>query len=109
MMKNISTLALISITTGRLFCDFDVMHEAIEHVAGRSVWTHEFPTLFETLRDIVLKQHPHLSSIDDDIEKINVDSAKHFANLYVSKFGETLPTAQGQITPRYVTVQQAIL
>lgn len=33
--------AVLSAYTGILLCDFGVMHEYIQHVFGRPVWTHE--------------------------------------------------------------------
>jgi nitrate/TMAO reductase-like tetraheme cytochrome c subunit len=38
---------IISAYTGFLICEFSQMHEAVEKVLGRPVWTHEFPRIHE--------------------------------------------------------------
>lgn len=40
---------VVSAYTGYLMCDFDLMHQYIEKVMGRPVWTHEMAGHMETL------------------------------------------------------------
>lgn len=39
--KTFSVGAVLSAYTGILLCEFGDMHEYIQHVFGRTVWTHE--------------------------------------------------------------------
>lgn len=53
--------ALASITTGILLLDgFGKVHEAIEHVLGRSLWTHELPGASKEASAAVLAQFPDM-------------------------------------------------
>lgn len=40
--REFSTAALLSLTTGLLFCGFSEMHEAAEFLMGHPIWTHQF-------------------------------------------------------------------
>src|SRR5678815_2605033 len=62
--KSYPTEVLLSISTGRLLCDFSDMHECIEFLTGEPVFTHQlaFKPFVEHLKVSVLGQHPILDS-----------------------------------------------
>ena len=41
---------VVSAYTGVLLCDFADLHEYIEEIMGRPVWTHELPMLTEEIK-----------------------------------------------------------
>lgn len=41
---------VVSAYTGVLLCDFADLHEYIEEIMGRPVWTHELPMLAEEIK-----------------------------------------------------------
>ena len=43
--------AIVSAYTGYLLGDFGTMHEYIEKIMGRPVWTHEMPRLMDEIRE----------------------------------------------------------
>lgn len=54
--------AVLSITTGKLLCQFGDFHECAEWVVGGPIWTHHFASkkLTAAMRDAVIAQHPDL-------------------------------------------------
>lgn len=53
---------VVSAYTGVLMCDFADMHEYIERIMGRPVWTHEM-TEHEILKQIKEKSKPDFLAI----------------------------------------------
>lgn len=43
--------AVIGAYTGVLCGSFSIMHEYVERIVGRPVWTHEFPSLRDEIRE----------------------------------------------------------
>jgi len=64
MKRTIPLEVLLSLTTGRLLCDFSAMHEAAEFIVGHSIWTHEFADklLNAHIRERILEQCPELAA-----------------------------------------------
>lgn len=60
MKKSVSPLALASITTGSLMCEFGQMHEALEWLVGHPVWTHELGSYLTEASRVAIEQHPGL-------------------------------------------------
>ena len=65
--KMFSTLAAVSLVSGRLLCSFSDMHELAEWVMGYPIWTHEFGhrPMMAQVRNALLQQHPALASYCD--------------------------------------------
>ena len=84
------TEAVISISTGRLICKFPVMHELIEYLLGRPVWTHELASegLTELLKRGVFEQYPGLQQIAP--ESIDKDNWQQRQLEFKAKYGNTL-------------------
>lgn len=91
--KQIDPAALASITDGRLLCDFSTMHEAVEHIAGHPVWTHELADrdFANHLRDLVLKQFPEMPlRTETHWEKVRDDvRARYGSTVAVQRGAET--------------------
>lgn len=64
--KDFALATVLSVTTGRLLCDFGAMRECVEWIAGHPVWTHEMGhrASTEAWRNEVYAQHPTLAAID---------------------------------------------
>ncbi|MDQ0305290.1 hypothetical protein [Ancylobacter polymorphus] len=81
-----------SITTGTLLVgSFGDVHEAIEHIVGHPVWTHEIPGLFETARAAVLKHYP-------DMPATEPTDFRECAEDLVKRYGDALPMPKGTAT-----------
>lgn len=87
--KAIDPRALGSITTGILLLDdFGKVHEAIIHVLGREVWTHELPSVSAEATAAVLRQFPDMpTDVGGDW--------KATATAITSKFGALVDVEQG--------------
>lgn len=88
MTKTYPANVVASITTRRLLCPFGDMHECIEYLMNRPVWTHEMANkeLFERLKNGILEQHPSLSEIDGD--SINQDNYAEHTKRILERFGQ---------------------
>lgn len=96
MNKEISTLALISITSGIMLTEkFGEIHEAAEFIIGHPIWTHEFAdkNIQKTLNDLVLKQVPEISSID--VSGCNNDNYAQYQKKIHQKIGFCRVVKQG--------------
>lgn len=58
--KLIDPAALAGITTGILMTEFSLLHEALEWVMGRPIWTHELPRVSDTATALILEQFPEM-------------------------------------------------
>ena len=93
--RTFSTAAIVSITTGTLFCSFAEMHEAAEWIMGHPIWTHHFasPQLCDEMKRTVLVQHPDLPSDSPD----GCDHSNYLEHLAAieARHGKTLRVARG--------------
>lgn len=64
MKKDFPTEVVLSLTDGRLLCEFEKLHELVEFLAGEPVYTHQmaFRPFVEDLRSSAIAQHPKLAS-----------------------------------------------
>ena len=60
----LSTSVVFSLCQPRLACEFSMVHEAIEFIAGQSVWTHSIPRMLEALKPSLMEQFPWAYSND---------------------------------------------
>lgn len=58
------TAVIFSVCQPRVACEFSKVHEAIEFLAGQSVWTHSLPRMLEALRPSLMQQFPWAYSDD---------------------------------------------
>ena len=88
--KHFDPAALASIADGRLMCDFSVMHEAIEHVLGRPVWTHELADhdLAEEARRQVIAQFPDMAQRTETPWQEVRDAVR-------ARYGDSVPVKRG--------------
>jgi len=88
-IKKIDPRALGSITTGVLLVEgFGAVHEAITHVLGREVWTHELPSVSDEARAAVLRQFPEMPT---NVER----SWSETAAAILAKYGATVEVETG--------------
>lgn len=93
--RTFSTAAVLSLTTGRLLCNFGDMHELAEWVAGHPIWTHEFadPALWTRLKLSVLADYPQLADVD--ASGVNKTNHAEFTAAAVERFGQQLAITAG--------------
>lgn len=70
MIKTFSARVLLSTTTGLALpsVPFNQFHEAIEHLLGEPVWTHQLgrPEPWDRAREALIAQHPAFANVDGD-------------------------------------------
>ncbi len=60
-IQKIDPVALASITTGIMMTDeFHLIHEAIEWIMGRLIWTHELRDVADEATALILRQFPDM-------------------------------------------------
>lgn len=93
MMKEFSTRAILSLTTGIMLSDFDKMHELAEWVAGHPIWTHEFAdkNVWASLQEKLFAQHPSLR----DFKAVGGEAWETDVENLEREFGLTLSIAAG--------------
>jgi hypothetical protein len=89
MIKNIDTATVVSITTGRMLTDFDLLAEAIQHATGE---TDDLASIGVAImgplaKDNIMKQYPDLP------EGFTGTDFDGFVADCRSRFGETLAIA----------------
>lgn len=87
--KVFKTEVLLSITTGRLLCEFSEMHRCAEYLAGEPIWTHQFAhrAFNDELVKAVLAEHPDLADVDP--ESINTENWQTRRDELIPRFGPT--------------------
>ena len=93
--KNFPLSAILSLSTGVVFTEFNKIHELAEWLMGYPIWTHEFASkdLFTKFRSRILEQYPQLSTeTGDDIDKTNWKSYLEDCEFV---FGKELNIIQG--------------
>lgn len=58
--KEIPLHAMLSAASGRLMGDFSEMHEAMEYLMGRPVWTHEMGIIGREIGEAIKAEFPDL-------------------------------------------------
>jgi hypothetical protein len=93
--KHFDPCVLASITTGVLLVyPFSRVHEAIEHVLGRPIWTHQIPAVTAAASAEVLRQYP-------DMPTVSEDNWKELARMVTEKYGASVPL-EAAIVPKGV-------
>jgi|SRR5215204_1050230 len=100
-MKHIDPAALACLTTGILLTDFSRLHEAAEWVLGHPVWTHQFPSIADKMRDAVLAQFPDMPTTIDGSqwETIRDNVRKKYGTLVAVKRGDNPAISQFEYLP----------
>lgn len=88
-VKYFDARVLASITTGVLLLEpFSLVHEAIEHIAGHPVWTHELPSYSRAITPSLMALYPWLpTSQPDDWEALAADLAWNYPNPLPARGG----------------------
>lgn len=81
-----------SITSGTLLVEsFGDVHEAIEHIIGHPVWTHELPGALDTARAEVMRLYPGMP----DTETADF---RECAEGLLKTYGAAIPMPKGTAT-----------
>ena len=88
MSENFSALAVGSIYSGKLLCQFSDMHEAIEKLAGGAVWTHQIPRVCDELRPMIEREAPAIAAFD--FSPITPETIQAEVARFKTECGETV-------------------
>ena len=88
--KMFPTAVVLSITTGKLLCQFPEMHEAVEWLVQEPILSHQFvdSDFNNSVRRGIYVQIPELESIDSS--HVNSDNWETFRDECVARFGAAL-------------------
>lgn len=90
-VKMLSSLALASITTGISMVDnFGEVAEAISHVVGYDLWTHELPGAAKDAKAAVLRQYPDMPAEEPEDWRL-------CAADVIERYGTKLPVEKGML------------
>jgi hypothetical protein len=101
--KEIQTTALLSVVTGLQIhgVEFHRVHEAIEHLLGEPVWTHQLgsPEPWRLAREAVIAQYPIFANVDGDALRAAVKGqTREEATIRANAWAEAELTAIGAST-----------
>lgn len=90
--KQIRTLILGSITCDRSLCDcaFSDIHEAMNHVLGHPIWTHELSYFADQAKEQIIAQFPDMPTEPPDDWRV-------CALDLIARYGETVPVRRGNL------------
>lgn len=93
--KMIDPAALATITTGVvLVVPFSIVHEAIDWIMGRHLWTHELVLCGDETKALVLEQFPDMpTDFTGDIHSLIASLRAHYGETVAVKQGATKRTA----------------
>lgn len=63
-MEKFPVSVILSVTTGRLFCDMSELYRVLEAATGSPMMTHVLPRAGEFATPKLLAQYPHLAQIE---------------------------------------------
>jgi len=88
-MVTVSTAALLTLSTGIVMVErFEGVGEAAEAVMGHPVWTHEFPSLGDRMRELIVAQLPDFpTEVSGDWREVR--------EAAVARYGETIEIDRG--------------
>lgn len=90
-VKMLSSLALASITTGVSMCqDFGDIKQAVSHVIGYDVFTHEMPGVRKDAKAAVLRQYPDMPTEEPEAWRL-------CAADVIERYGTKLPVEKGML------------
>jgi hypothetical protein len=92
--KDFPTAAVLSLSTGTLFCNFSAMHEAAEYLMGHPIWTHHFASkdLWKKMQARVLEQCPGMPS---DLPSATKDNYREKLAALETKIGPFVKLRKG--------------
>lgn len=79
---------VLSVTTGRLLCDFADLHEFIEFMVGGPVFTHQLVKASDYIKPFILAAHPQLESVD--ASAVNEANWQAWLDQQIAALGPTL-------------------
>lgn len=94
--RDFPTAVIASLSTGRLLCKFDEMHEAAEFLMGHPIWTHHFGNkeLWAERERTITEQCPG-APVDDPGDTVNKDNYLEYVAKLEAELGPTLKIRKG--------------
>lgn len=83
--KNFSMAHVLSIVTGRLFGDIELVYEILDFMTGDELFTHALPRACRECSPYLVDAFPFLAEIDASV--VNRDNWEQFLNDQIAKFG----------------------
>lgn len=84
--REFPTAVVLSIVTGRLVCEFDKVHEAIEWMAGEPTWTHQLPRVAREAAAVILERHPDLAAAVDDAGQVTTGDDEPMSDGWIALY-----------------------
>ncbi len=69
-MKKFETIVAVSITSGRLLCDMDDIYALLGYMTRDEPFTHQLPRFSNECKPWLLRQHPHLAGLTEEVVKL---------------------------------------
>lgn len=85
--KEFPTTVVMSAVSGFLMCDFPLVHEFCEFMAGEPVWTHQLPRVGREAQAAFLRQHPDKRWAIDLCDTVNKDNYQAVADRLIDEIG----------------------
>lgn len=89
--KDFDLGAILTLTSKRIYADFDSIYEILEYLTGSVIFSHLIPKALETTRLYVLSIYPQLKGIGVSEEFDSPVDALAFVEEQKKIFGEKLP------------------
>jgi hypothetical protein len=83
IMKEYDLAAVLSVTTGVLFTEMEVLYDIFFTLTGAHVMTHQLPAAKEICTPVILKHYPELAKCDVS----DVDDTNWFVVLHAYQVG----------------------
>jgi len=77
---------ILSVTTGRLLCEFDKLWELLDFLTRDSLYTHQIPRAQDECRPSLLRQFPQLAEISG--EDVSPENVHQWLADKTAEFGE---------------------
>lgn len=81
--------AVLSVTTGVLFCDIGDVYEILNFLSGDNLFTHQLLRAQGVCKPHIFQQHPGLEDVD--ASGVNCENWEAFLSEQKQRFGDVLP------------------
>lgn len=103
----LDTAVVFSLCQPRLACDFSKVHEAIEYIAGQSVWTHSLPRVFKALQPSLMQQFPWGFSDDAKAANSRIEKVADSGVASPTEIMSVIIEEMGKLSLKYGSTHEA--
>ncbi len=88
--KSFPIADVLGAITGVLLGKIDGIYRVSEFMCGEPVWTHQLPRVGMEIRPVVLRQHPHLAPVIDEVKAVTRDNWQQMLAGWTDRFGDAV-------------------